>query len=130
MEKQKTKSMKTKLLLLISGCVLLLSVVWMAVIMFSISDIQSRSSSIAANSLLEEVKRGIENNTQAIVENARAQYDKEKGTLPDDVLIAKILDNIRNTQYSDTGYYFVYTYQGIRLVAPETRRRKGKTCGI
>jgi len=93
---------------------------------YSIYRVNAQSSTIAEDNLLKQVQSSVQYNTQVIISNSLAQYEKEKGIVPDDVLLTKILDNIRNTKYSESGYYFVYNYDGIRLVAPENKAQEGQ----
>lgn len=126
MRKEKTKSIKTKVLGLTITSVLILSAILLGVMIYSIYHVEAQSSDIAQDSLLKQVKNSIQYNIQAIVQNSSVQYDKEKNSMPEKDAVDKILDNIRNTKYSESGYYFVYTYEGIRLVAPENKAQEGK----
>jgi signal transduction histidine kinase len=88
--------------------------------------VNSNATEIAKANLLDQVKNGVQTTTKAIVADSLAQYERDKGTVDQKELVDRILDNIRKTKYSDTGYYFVYQYDGIRLVAPENPAQEGK----
>lgn len=120
------KSIKTKIIGLTLISVLILSGFFVGIMLFFVNSANRQSSGIAAEHILEQVKSGVQNNTMTIVTAAEAQYTGEQGKVPDDELFQKILDNIRNTKYSDSGYYFVYQYDGVSLVTPDDLSRQGK----
>ena len=126
MKKKRLKSIKTRMLALVFACVIGLSAVLVGAMVLSILLVNSQAETIAKDSLLEQVKNGVQTTTQAITAESRAQFDRDRGTMPDEELTEKILDNIRMTKYSESGYYFVYTYDGTRLVAPENPAQEGK----
>lgn len=123
---QKQKTIKTKIIALTLISVVVLSGVLVGIMLFFVNSANQQSSQIASDNILDQVKQSVQNNTKAIVSVSEAQYAKEQGTVADDELFLKILDNIRNTKYSDSGYYFVYQYDGIRLVAPENKAQEGQ----
>jgi methyl-accepting chemotaxis protein len=123
---QKAKSIKSKILWLTLANSIILSVVLLTVMIVSIFSLDANTNQIAADNLLKQVKSSVQVNTTAIAANSAAQFEKEKGSVSEKELVDKILDNIRNTKYSETGYYFVYQYDGIRLVAPENKAQEGK----
>lgn len=124
--KGKSKSIKTKILSIIFICVLGLSVLLMGAMVVSIQLVNSEAEGIAKTSLLDQVKSGVQTTTMAIVTESQSQFERDRGTMPDDQLTEKILDNIRLTKYSDSGYFFVYQYDGTRVVAPENPSQEGK----
>lgn len=123
---KKQKTIKTKIIALTLTGVVILSGVLVGIMLFFVNSSNQQSSQIASENILDQVKQSVQNNTKAIVSVSEAQYAKEQGQVPDDELFLKILDNIRNTKYSDSGYYFVYQYDGIRLVAPENKAQEGQ----
>ena len=126
-KKQSAKSsVRTKILALTLAGSLFLCLGLIIIMLVSIQDVSRQSDTISDDALIKQVKNQIQFNTQAVVSMAEALYAKDKGTLPDGELYLKVLDTIRKTEYTDAGYYFVYQYDGIRLVAPENLAQEGQ----
>ena len=106
--------------------VLVMAVALVTTMVLVILHVNAKAMEIAETDLLNQVKNGVQTTTQAVVKNSLAQYEKDKDSMSEKELVDLILDNIRNTQYSDTGYYFVYMYDGTRLVAPENPSQEGQ----
>jgi methyl-accepting chemotaxis protein len=123
---QTQKSIKSKIIGLTLAGAMILSAFFVGSMLFFVDSANRQSSEIAAENILKQVKQSIQDNTMSIITMSEAQYAKEQGQVPDDELFGKILDNIRNTKYSDSGYYFVYQYDGVSLVTPDNLSNEGK----
>jgi methyl-accepting chemotaxis protein len=119
-------SIRSKILWLTVASCFILSAILLLMMVYSINKVSQSANTIVTDSMLKQVQSSVKNSVQVLVSNSQAQYNKEKGAMDEQTLINKVLDNIRNTKYSTSGYYFVYTYDGIRLVAPENKAQEGK----
>jgi len=125
-KKARQSTIKTKIIALTLISILIMSGVLVGIMLFFVNSSNQQSSQIASDNILAQVKDSVLQKTNTIVSVSQAQYDAGKGTVADDDLYKAILNNIRNTKYSDTGYFFVYQYDGIRLVAPENKAQEGQ----
>jgi|GEM_PF-2781198 len=126
---EKQKSIRTKILLLVSLSILIFAAVFLFGIEYSVNRVSDDSSKVAEEKLLEQVKESINIGTWTIAKSAEAQYEsaiaKNDGRTKDQI-VSDVLDNIRRTLYSESGYYFVIDYEGTRLVAPENLAAEGQ----
>jgi methyl-accepting chemotaxis protein len=127
MENQKNnRSIRTKILLLVVVCILMVSGVLLGILIYATAYVGSSESAIAEEKLLEQVKDGLKSNVITAAENSISQYEKAAGSgVSETDAIEAIFDNIRNTMYSDSGYFFVYSYDGVRLVTPDNIAAEG-----
>ncbi|MEI6100375.1 MAG: methyl-accepting chemotaxis protein [Eubacteriales bacterium] len=126
MRNVKKKTIKTKVVGITLVSVIALAAVMLSVMLYFVDSVNKQSSDIATKNILQQVQDSVQFRTKAIISISTAMYEKEKGSVPDQQLYEQILDNIRKTSYSDTGYYFVYQTDGIRLVAPENPKQEGQ----
>ncbi|MDF2568263.1 MAG: methyl-accepting chemotaxis sensory transducer with Cache sensor [Oscillospiraceae bacterium] len=120
------KSIKKKLISITLLGVLIPTCIFAIGLMYALNTIGEDSQNVASEKLLSEAKNSIQYQTQVMVTNSQASYQKLSTTIEENKLIPMILDNIRNSKYGEFGYYFVYKYDGIRLVSPENLSLEGE----
>lgn len=78
------------------------------------------------NEIQGQVKVGIKSNVLIMATAMEALYKDKQGKIPEKELIAEVLSKIDSARYGTSGYFYVYQYDGIRLVAPENKAMVGK----
>ena len=125
MKKEKQKSIKGKIILLTFISMLILVAILLGTMIFAVLTVSSNASAMAQEQLKEQLKSSIQMMTNSIAEASQIQYHTEINLTPDQK-VSKVLNHIRNTKYSESGYYFVFQYDGTQLVAPENPANEGK----
>ena len=125
-KRQKKTSIRAKILALTLASSLVLCAGLIGIMLYVISGVSAQSTTISDEALLKQVKSQVQFNTQTIISVSQAQYEREKGAVPEEDLIQKILDNIRKTKYTTAGYFFVFQYDGTHLVAPDNLAQEGQ----
>ncbi len=95
-------------------------------LLVSLNIVTGQSQKVATDNLYLNIKTNVQYETQIMVTSTEALYNANKGKMPEQELEKLVLDNIRNSKYGDSGYYFVYDETGIRLVAPENKAQEGQ----
>ncbi len=126
MNNKRRSSFKGKILTVVFIGILLPTLVMAAGTILILQKIASSSEKIVSGEVLNQVKNRLENTVQTAVSAMEALYNERAGTISDDELLGLIKRELEATKYSDSGYFFVYQYDGIRLVAPENKAQEGQ----
>ena len=118
-------SIKVKVLLLTLIGTLALSGALTAGLVLSMDSITVKSREVAVEGVYNQVKESIKSRVDLLAANALNQYEKSKDTASEEDIIQAVYDSIRNSKYSDSGYCFVYDYNGMKLVTPDNPASEG-----
>lgn len=122
----KDKSIKSVLMFINGIGILFTAFILVVGLLISLSIVTKQARTVAANSLYKNVEDNLKYETQVAISSAESLYNKNKGKMTNRQLQDFVLENIRNAKYGDSGYFFVYQKDGIRLVAPENRAQEGQ----
>jgi len=128
MKENKRTSIRTRILLLIVACIVILSSVMLGMMIYAVRNVGSEESAIAEEKLLDQVKSGLKTGVLSMERNSVSQYEAmraEVDGVSDEDIEKYVFNNIRNTKYSESGYYFIYSYDGTRLVTPDNPDAEG-----
>lgn len=92
----------------------------------SMNNMSHCSQAIVRERVLNEVDEELSYTVQAVISALESNYQENVGKIPEDELVQEILQDLRTTEYGDSGYFFAYQYDGVRVVAPENRAQEGK----
>lgn len=126
MVKKRNGSIKNVLMTISSVSLVVPLIIMIVSISISMNNMSANAQKDAADSLYSSIKDSVKNETQLMITGAEALYSKEKGTMPEKDLTKLVLDMVRKSKYGTAGYFFVYQYDGVRLVAPENPKQEGK----
>jgi methyl-accepting chemotaxis protein len=84
------------------------------------------SKIVATEKVLEQVKNSLQFTVQANISAMENLYQRNVGQMKDEEIKALIKEEFDSVRYGDGGYFFVYQYDGVRLVAPENKSQEGK----
>ena len=115
-----------KLALFIILGILIPVVILLGSYLFSINQMSNTIQSYIAEQLLLEVKNSIQHSVESVVSTMEAVYSEEIQHSTEEVVLESIKHKLGESRYGKAGYFFVYQYDGIRLVAPENRAQEGK----
>ncbi|HBF37179.1 MAG TPA: hypothetical protein DDW50_07645 [Firmicutes bacterium] len=93
---------------------------------FSAGEMTDASKNVASDKVLAEVKNSMQYTVQTTISAMQNLYQENSGTKSAEEIQALIKREFDATQYGDAGYFFVYQYDGVRLVAPENKSQEGK----
>jgi|BioPla2DNA2_1021312.scaffolds.fasta_scaffold172387_1 signal transduction histidine kinase len=119
-------SIGSKLLLMMLVGMLIPAVVMFVSLLVSINRISSSSQLVIAEQVNEEVKDGIKNNVDSLISGIEAKYKDKVNDFTDEEIIQIIKNEFDGVRYGEAGYFFVYFYDGVRLLAPENRAMEGQ----
>lgn len=92
----------------------------------SVNRISSSSQSVIAEQVVAEVRSGIKNSVDSVISGIEAKYKDKIDGLTDEEIHQIIKDELDGIKYGESGYFFAYFYDGIRLVAPENKSMEGQ----
>lgn len=114
----KIKSLKTKLLVFVVIGTLIPGFVLLCGNYLTIARVSDVSYRIVSEQFSEEVKKRLKYSVQAEISSLEAYYNEKSGTIPDEELLESVKNQLRNSKYSDAGYFFALSYDGTTLVSP------------
>lgn len=120
------KSIRWVILLILITALMGVGAVQMAVLNYSLLQMSSKSQALMKNSVEAEIQERLTFTVQSAVTNAQAYYKLNAGKLPEEELFKNTLGMLDGIRYGTDGYFFVYEYTGVRLVAPENPASVGK----
>lgn len=120
------KSIRWVILLILITALMGVGAVQMAVLNYSLLQMSSKSQALMKNSVEAEIQERLTFTVQSAVTNAQAYYKLNTGKLPEEELFKNTLGMLDGIRYGSDGYFFVYEYTGVRLVAPENPASVGK----
>ncbi|KNY26493.1 methyl-accepting chemotaxis protein [Pseudobacteroides cellulosolvens] len=119
-------SIGSKLLLMMLAGMLIPAIVLFVSLLFSVNHISSSSQTVIADQVLSEVKNGIKNTVDSVISSVEAKYKDKVNGLTDEQISQIIKSEFDSIRYGESGYFFGYFYDGIRLIAPENKSMEGK----
>ncbi len=123
-KKAKSRSLKLKLLFLILFGMLIPTGVLLGGYFYSINEVRTTSERVYNKLIIDQVKSGLKFIVESTVSSIQGEYGEQAIGDSDVIRLLKMeLDNIR---YGDSGYFFAFQYDGIRLVSPENREQEGQ----
>jgi Methyl-accepting chemotaxis protein len=122
----KGRSIYFKLLSLLFIGLLLNVAFLLAGYIYSAGIMTDTSENIASARVLTEIKNSLQFTVQATITAMENLYRKNAAKMSEQEITALIKDEFDSVRYSEAGYFFVYQYDGIRLVAPENKSQEGE----
>jgi methyl-accepting chemotaxis protein len=123
---KKRKSFRRKILILILAGILIPAGTIIAGAVITTYKITDSVENISSQEVLTQVQDRLKQIVQAMVSAMEALYNEKTGTMPEEELLATIQREFGAVKYDETGYFFVYQYDGVRLVAPENPSQEGQ----
>ncbi|HBE78568.1 MAG TPA: hypothetical protein DDW65_12455 [Firmicutes bacterium] len=120
------RSIYFKLLTLLFIGLFLNGVFFLVGFIYSAGKMTETSKNVASDKVLIEVENSMQFAVQATIsamQNLYQENSNPKSVLEVRALIKREFDSVR---YGEAGYFFVYQYDGVRLVAPENKSQEGK----
>jgi len=115
------RSIYFKLLTLLFIGLFLNGVFFLVGFIYSAGKMTETSKNVASDKVLIEVENSMQFAVQATIsamQNLYQENSNPKSVLEVRALIKREFDSVR---YGEAGYFFVYQYDGVRLVAPENK---------
>jgi len=119
-------SIGSKLLIMMVIGILVPSAILFGSLLFAVNRVSNSSQEIISDQMLTEVKNGIKNSVDSVVSGIEAKYKDKASELTDEEIYQIIKNELDGIRYGDSGYFFGYFYDGVRLVAPENKSMEGK----
>ncbi len=119
-------SLRTKLMLLMLIGVLVPMMLLFTVFAMSIRNLGANSEEFTSARVLAEVKDQLRYTMQSTVTAVQARYRDDAGRMSEDQLIAALRREFDSIKYGETGYFFAYKLDGLRILAPENKAQEGK----
>ena len=115
----------SKLLLIFTVSLIFLVACFIAENYYAAELIKNQARIVTNDAVYSEVQNRIRFSVESVVSTMEQLYRQRQGTMTEPERIDLILDELRAAVYNKTGYYFVYRYDGVRLVAPENKAQEG-----
>ncbi len=127
----KTKSIRTKLSAIVILVLLIPTLIFLSCLAISLNRVNNDSQAIVGDKVLGEVKSKLQSTVQTVVTSMEELYKENEskvsqGAMTEDKSVSSVLGKIDAVRYGDSGYFFVYKYDGTRLVAPENESQAGQ----
>ncbi|HEX3047126.1 MAG TPA: cache domain-containing protein, partial [Bacillota bacterium] len=84
------------------------------------------SENVASDKVLTEVENSMRFTVETAISTMQNLYNENPGAKSAEDVKALIKREFDSAKYSEAGYFFVYRYDGVRLVAPENKSQEGK----
>jgi methyl-accepting chemotaxis protein len=123
---KKSKNFRVKLLALVLMGTLIPAGVIIGGAFFTSTRITHSAESIISQEVLVQVQDRLKYAVQSMVSSTEAFYNEKTGTMPEEELLNTIQKEFSDVKYGELGYFFVYQYDGVSLVAPEDKSQEGK----
>jgi methyl-accepting chemotaxis protein len=93
--------------------------------LYSMDKVTNDAQEIVSEKLLLEVQNTMKYTVQSVVATTETIYTENQGRLTDDDVEQLVLKELGSIKYGESGYFFAYQLNGIRLVAPENLKQVG-----
>lgn len=120
------RSIKFKLISLVLLGLVLNGIFLFGGYIYSTNQMADASKSVISEHVLSQVKNSMMFTVKANISAMNALYQESIGKMTHEEAVALLKRNFDAIKYSDFGYFFVYYYNGIRMVAPENKSQEGK----
>ncbi|WP_211292941.1 cache domain-containing protein, partial [Neomoorella humiferrea] len=120
------RSIRSKIMALTLIAILATVVIQLITSNISLAKLTTNSQSITQQHVLSEVQAGLKNTVDSMVSSLTDMYKRNAGTIPEDQLVELIRKTLDASRYGDSGYFFAYRYDGVRVVAPENKAQEGQ----
>jgi methyl-accepting chemotaxis protein len=122
----KNRSIYFKLLTLFLIGLLLNGIFYLVGYVYSANRMTQASENVASDKVLTEVENSMRFTVETAVSTMQNLYNENPGAKSAEDVKALIKREFDSAKYSDAGYFFVYRYDGVRMVAPENKSQEGK----
>jgi len=119
-------SIGSKLLIMMITGMLVPAVILFGSLLVAVSRVSSSSQTIIGDQVLSEVKNGMKNTVDSVISGVEAKYKDKTNGLTDAEIYQIVKSELDGIRYGESGYFFGYFYDGVRLVAPENKSMEGK----
>ncbi|HBE77102.1 MAG TPA: hypothetical protein DDW65_04875 [Firmicutes bacterium] len=123
---KKRNNLRAKLVLLVLVGILIPTVVLIGGVIYTTEKITDSAQAIVGREAYAQMQDRLKNTVQTMVSSTEAFYRENTGTIPEEELIATILREFEAVKYSKSGYFFVFQYDGLKLVSPEDKSQEGQ----
>jgi methyl-accepting chemotaxis protein len=125
-KRKKIKSFRTKFLVLVSVGILIPMGVLIGGTYITTYKITDTVEKIIDQQVLTQVQVGLNHTVQSMASAMEAFYNEKVGTIPEEELLTTILKEFGKAKFSNSGYFFVYQYDGVCLVSPKDPSQEGQ----
>lgn len=125
-KRKKRKSFRTKFLVLVLVGILIPVGILTGGTFFTTYIITHSVEKIISQEVLTQVQFGLKHTVQSMASAMEALYNEKVGTIPEEELLATIQKEFGAAKYSNSGYFFVYQYDGVLLVSPDDPSQEGQ----
>jgi methyl-accepting chemotaxis protein len=123
---KKCKSFRVKFLILVLIGILIPVSILIGGASLTVTRITNCAKTVVSHEVMSQVQEKLKQVVQTMVSSMEAFYNENTGTIPEEDLLASIQREIRTSHYGKSGYFFVYQYDGVCLVAPEEPSQEGQ----
>lgn len=120
------KSIKGKIVTLTIVTIVVVTVFQLISFSASMGKLSGNAQATTQKEMLKEVQNGLKNTVDAMISSLNDLYKNNSGVIPEDRLFEMIRKTLDASRYGDSGYFFAYRYDGIRVVAPENKSQEGQ----
>lgn len=120
------RSLRGKFMVLILLSILATLAVQLITYNISLTRVANTADSKVQQHMLNEVQNGAKNTVDAMISSLTKMYQDNSGVIPEPQLIELIRKILSDSWYGDSGFFFVYQYDGVKLVSPGDRSQEGK----
>jgi methyl-accepting chemotaxis protein len=92
----------------------------------SMRSLGATSEELISKRLLAEVQDQLKYTTQASLTSIEGRHKATAAGMSEEQLIVLARSELGHARYGDSGYFFAYEHDGVRVVAPENRTQEGK----
>lgn len=123
---KKEVSIRFKLISIVAIGLVITIGVFIGIYFYSMNKMVADVTDTANEKLLKQVENSIQYSVQSVIAEAQAFAQSSSTSLSDTELADEIMDQLNKVKYGENGYFFAYSYKGVRVLAPENQAQLGK----